>query len=41
MKGTRHPQSAKAASPIDVRTPMTSSSAPNRPAVAVVWMKLV
>ena len=39
--GTRQPHSAKAVSPIHVRTPITTSSAANRPSVAVVWMKLV
>ena len=37
----RQPQAANASSPIPVRTPMTTSSAANRPSVAVVWMKLV
>ena len=39
--GTRQPHTAKASSPTSMRTPITTSSAANRPRVAVVWMKLV
>ena len=36
--GMRQPQSAKASSPIAVRTPRITSSDRNRPSVAVVWI---
>ena len=36
--GMRQPQAAKVGSPCVVRTPSTSSSAMNRPTVAVVWI---
>ena len=37
-KGIRQPQSAKACSPMEVRTPRITSSDRNRPSVAVVWI---
>ena len=36
--GTRQPQSANAASPIQVRVPRITISDRNRPSVAVVWI---
>src|SRR5450755_3878304 len=37
-KGMRQPQSANAASPIQVRVPRMTSSERKRPSVAVVWI---
>ena len=39
--GTRHPHALNASSPMAVRVPMTTSSAANKPRVAVVWIQLV
>ena len=39
--GMRQPQALNASSPIEVRMPITISSARNNPSVAVVWIQLV
>ncbi len=39
--GMRQPHALKASSPMPVRVPITTSSAANKPSVAVVWIQLV